>query len=653
MKESARPIGKNPRLTEKPYEIPGGEGLDAASQIKRAEFLIERAGLIEAKTKSSGMGQLEVQLMTTRQKLESLAPKAGEKESPEYFAARDDLRMLESKLLREDSFHEAGLELKRINGDSFLGFLPSLPKFLWQSLTGELPSMSGESAAMTRYQASMGLTRYHAAKMLEALSRDPMRPAHQRDALMWSYLNSLLFPKGVGHFKNGSSYVRNELINMVQGYHDNPAGVRGSSKFFNVVHNGQWFESMDNASRRWWELEYGTDLTLPYTHNAMSTIKDVTTNKKAYFISLSGTSGNKFEAHLRANKISVVGEGSAMPKNVLLELVTTPEQRLDRVARSLKSVRTATLDMAVLRVTDEIPTAARKGIEEYLATHGKSLEEPQVIKISDVSGDAAQTFLHGLRETQSNSGLIVLSVSDTRALRKVEAHLKEQGVRQDEIAKVFADSEYLRLNVPEADVLRQMNIEGLNTGKVKVLILDTRVGGRGLDLNFKGERNASSNSAFRGYTKFEMLVLGPEEMSQVHMVQAMGRIDVGRTLSGAPRDFTLLMDIQSAAPETVFRNMFESDPFFVGLRKDPMFQDYVRTHGGRIDWATSNNYLKERALDGTGDGALQAQRGERALRNSLSLRNLEIEENLLIQSNVYTGNRTSVSKTPALDLLHH
>ena len=58
---------------------------------------------------------------------------------------------------------------------------------------------------------------------------------------------------------------------------------------FNVVHNGQWFESMDNASRRWWELEYGTDLTLPYTHNSMSTIKDVTTNKKSYFISLSGT----------------------------------------------------------------------------------------------------------------------------------------------------------------------------------------------------------------------------------------------------------------------------------------------------------------------------------------------------------------------------
>ncbi|PIR18599.1 MAG: hypothetical protein COV48_06640, partial [Elusimicrobia bacterium CG11_big_fil_rev_8_21_14_0_20_64_6] len=227
---------------------------------------------------------------------------------------------------------------------------------------------------------------------------------------------------------------------------------------------------MDNASRRWWELEYGTDLTLPYTHNSMSTIKDVTTNKKSYFISLSGTSGAKFEAHLRANKISLVGEGSAMPKNVLLEVVTTPEQRLARVTESLASLKTATMDRAVLRVTDDIPATAKKGIEEYLSSRGLKLDDPQVIKISEVNSPAAQQWLQSIRATQKNSGLIVLSVSDTRALRTVEARLKKAGVSQNEIAKVFADTEYLRLNVPEADVLTQMNIEGLNTGKVKVLI---------------------------------------------------------------------------------------------------------------------------------------------------------------------------------------
>ncbi len=636
MKESARPIGENPRLTEKPYEIPGGEGMEPGAALKRADFLIDRARKVEAKPKGGGAGRLEGDLLKARAEIEGLS---AAKESPEYFAAMDRMRKLELELLRADSFHTADVMLKQIDGAGFLGFLPGMPKFLWQAVTGKLPEAP---------TASMGQTRYHAAKMLEALSKDPMIPPHQRDNLMWSYLGSMLLPKGLS---GRGSYVRSEIINMVQGFHDSAAGVRVDNKTgrFNVVHNGQWFESMDNASRRWWELEYGTDLTLPYTHNSMSTIKDVTTNKKSYFISLSGTSGNKFEAHLRANKISVVGEGSAMPKNVLLEVVSTPEQRLSRVVKSLETQLAATRDQVVLRETDIIPAGAKKGIETYLSSRGMKLDDPQVIKISDVPGAEAQAYLHGIRSTQKNTGLIVLSVSDTRALRKVEAELKKAGVKQSEIAKVFADTEYLRLNVPEANVLRQMNIEGLNTGQVKVLILDTRVGGRGLDLNFKGERNSTRPGAFRGYTQFEMLVLGPEEMSAVHMIQAMGRIDTGRTLSRAPRKFSLLMDIETAKVESVFRTMFEKDPFFLEMRKDPAFQEYTRTHGGRQDWRTLNEYLVQRSADGTGEGQLLAQRADKAVRENLGRRNLEVEENLLRQSNVLTDAPTTQSKNPALD----
>ncbi|MDD5304085.1 MAG: hypothetical protein PHS14_13370, partial [Elusimicrobia bacterium] len=636
MKESTRPIGEDPRLTEKPYEIPGGEGMEPGAALKRADFLIERARTVEAKPKGGGAGPLEVQLLKSRVEIEGLS---AAKETPEYFAAMDRMRKLELELLRADSFHTADVMLGKIDGASFLGFLPQMPKFLWQALTGKLPSAPTES---------MGLTRYHAAKMLKALSEDPMMPAHQRDNLMWSYLGSMLLPKGV---VGGGSYVRSEIINMVQGFHDSAAGVRVDNRTgkFNVVHNGQWFESMDNASRRWWELEYGTDLTLPYTHNSMSTIKDVTTNKKSYFISLSGTSGAKFEAHLRANKISLVGEGSAMPKNVLLEVVSNPEQRLARVVRTLETQLAATRDQAVLRETDIIPAEAKKGIEEYMAARGMKLDDPQVFKISEVPGQAAQDFLHGIRSTQKNTGLIVLSVSDTRALRRVETELKKAGVAQNEIAKVFADTEYLRLNVPEANVLRQMNIEGLNTGQVKVLILDTRVGGRGLDLNFKGERNSTAPGAFRGYTQFEMLVLGPEEMSAVHMVQAMGRIDTGRTLNQAPRKFSLLMDIETAKVESVFRGMFETDPFFLEMRKDPSFQDYARSHGGRLDWTAVNDYVLARAGDGTGEGQLLSQRADKAVRENLARRNLQVEENLLRQSNVLTDAPTTLSKNPALD----
>ncbi|MDP3542191.1 MAG: hypothetical protein Q8T11_06925 [Elusimicrobiota bacterium] len=636
MKEHARPIGENPRLTEKPYEVPGGEGMEPGAALKRADFLIDRARRVEAKPKGGTAGRLEGDLVKARSELEALA---GAKESPEYFAAMDRMRKLELELLRADSFHTADVMLKQIDGAGFLSFLPSMPKFLWQAVTGKLPEVP---------TASMGLTRYHAAKMLEALAKDPLIPPHQRDNLMWSYLGSMVLPKGLA---GRGSYIRSEIINMVQGFHDSAAGVRVDNKTgrFNVVHNGQWFESMDNASRRWWELEYGTDLTLPYTHNSMSTIKDVTTNKKSYFISLSGTSGNKFEAHLRANKISVVGEGSAMPKNVLLEVVSTPEQRLARVVRSLETQLAATRDQVVLRETDIIPAGAKKSIETYLSSKGMSLNDPQVIKISEVPGAEAQAFLHGIRATQKNTGLIVLSVSDTRALRKVEGELKKAGVKQSEIAKVFADTEYLRLNVPEANVLRQMNIEGLNTGQVKVLILDTRVGGRGLDLNFKGERGSTRPGAFRGYTQFEMLVLGPEEMSAVHMIQAMGRIDTGRTLNRAPRKFSLLMDVETAKVESVFRTMFEKDPFFVEMRKDPAFQEFTRANGGRQDWRTLNEYLVKRANDGSGEGQLLSQRADKAVRENLGRRNLEVEENLLRQANVLTDAPTTQSKNPALD----
>ena len=109
------------------------------------------------------------------------------------------------------------------------------------------------------------------------------------------------------------------------------------------------------------------------------------------------------------------------------------------------------------------------------------------------------------------------------------------------------------------------------------------------------------------------------------------------------------MDIESAAPEAVFRNMFETDPFFLELRRDPLFQEYVRTHGGRMDWPASNDYLKARALDGTGEGALQAQKAEKALRYNLAKRNLEVEENLLRQANVLTDAPQTLSKNPALD----
>ena len=77
--------------------------------------------------------------------------------------------------------------------------------------------------------------------------------------------------------------------------------------------------------------------------------------------------------------------------------------------------------------------------------------------------------------------------------------------------------------------------------------------------------------------------------------------------------------------------------------------DFVGKKGGRIDWHSLNDYILSRANDGTGEGQLLAQRADKAVRESLGRRNLEVEENLLRQSNVLTDAPTTQSKNPALD----
>ena len=166
-----------------------------------------------------------------------------------------------------------------------------------------------------------------------------------------------------------------------------------------------------------------------------------------------------------------------------------------------------------------------------------------MVRISEVKSDAAQAWLRDLRGNQT--GLVVLSVSDTHMLKTVRQHLlRTQGIKAEEISMVFSDAEYLRNNVPDANVAKQMNLEALNNGSARFLILDSRVGGRGLDLNFKGEGKSLDPKAFRGYTNFEMLLIEPNKMSQVHLLQSQGRVDLGRIHRGG-RDFSLVLDIKA------------------------------------------------------------------------------------------------------------
>jgi hypothetical protein len=534
---------------------------------------------------------------------------------------------------------------------------------------------------------------------------------------------------------------------------------------------------MDNETRRFWELEYGVDLTLPYTNQSISTIKDVTTDKKARFISFSGTAGEKLREHFENNGIRIEGEGSKPPQDpdrvvvgaldglapeartaleaklgrplaagdvlklsdfadlgagaardwldglphaadVAMDVVSGPTNRFSRIGEALAHVNASRgkvilepemlrdapqpvrdavekklggpvsetrvvkladfadpklaeardwltslrenqgdADNVVVRKGDAVPAEAKPAVDAYLKTAKLAGKDDAVVRISEVAGpddastNAARAWLRTLRANQKDTGLVVLSVSDTRVLKMVKEYLtRVQGIKEDEIAMVFSDTEYLRNNVPEAKVAEQMNLDALNDGRARVLVLDTRVGGRGLDLNFKGERGSLDPKAFRGYTSFEMLIVDPQKMSQVHLLQAEGRIDVGRVLPGAHREFSLVMDVQSVQGERVFRDMVANDPFFVNERSnDPKFLEFEKARGGKADWAMFHDYIRSRAAEGSADGALLAEQYQDAVKRNLEIQQGEVEENQLRSSSVLTDQLKTGGKYPGLE----
>jgi hypothetical protein len=747
--------------------------------------------------------------------------------------------------------------MRLVEGESALRFAVKVPKLLYEVFTGKEVDIPLDQ---------VGLTRLHAARMIKALLADPTMPLHQRDSLFWSLASSMISPGKSGK----SSWVRTELLRQLRGFFEDSAGIRVDNRTgkINVVHNGQWFESMDNESRRFWELEYGVDLTLPYTNQSISTIKDVTTDKKARFISFSGTAGEKLREHFKDNGIRIEGQGSTPPAIVDLDVLAGPTNRFSRIGQGLANVDSAVdrvevrglsgasdpvrtqietqlVDLrlkemkdppknaretlaqevrrelntgTVLRMTDftdpsladarswllerrkgqgrvvvrsldGAPDAVREAVEAKL---GRPLREPTVLKLSDFAGPdqalarewlwnerlmqgdadhvvvrrltdlpkmsqenadalkariasgevtgearaalehvlsldavskegraaleahmkswdkeplsglrgavesqlasnipkdvravldahlaaaklagkddavvrisdvkgaddamtlAARDWLRELRGNQRESGLMVLSVSDTRVLKMTREYLmRVQGLKADEISMVFSDTEYLRNNVPEAEVAKQMNLDALNNGKARVLILDTRVGGRGLDLNFKGERGNLDPKAFRGYTSFEMLLVDPQKMSSVHMLQAEGRIDVGRVLPGARREFSLVMDVKSIASEPVFREMIASDPFFVQLRADPKFVEYAAKRGAqKLDWPLFHDYLFARATDGTPEGAALAQKYKDVVNKRLETVQGDVEHNQLLGSSVLTDRLKTNGRFPGVE----
>lgn len=492
---------------------------------------------------------------------------------------------------------------KRIDG-SMLGLL-GVPKLVWQTFTGR---------PLTVKTDEVGLTRIYAAKLLREIVRDPVMPGTVRDQMFWELVPSLLQPK--------RSYVREEFLNMVRGYYDNPATIRvdNITGKINVIHNGQWFETMDNPTRRFWEVHYGTDLTLKYTHKSLSTIKDLTANKNARFISLSATAGEKYKAHLLESKVEVGGKGATAPKTVELAVHHGETSKTMSVSQALRRVMEESKKRVAFRPAEilEANSGAPKTVRDYLKATGLAKKDAMVLELDAIPAGEVRKYFSELRALQGeNTGLVVLSLSDTVMLKKIRNYLIKTGaVKEHEIAQVFSDAEWLRINRPEARVHEQMNLDGMPTGKVRILLLDTRVGGRGLDLDYKGLRSSTKPESFKGYTNYEMLVIDPHEMSAVHLLQAQGRIDLGRVLPGAQRRFELVLDVQQVQKDAHFKAMMNDNPFFVGLRNDPAILDFARREGVRlnkkveVDWLLIDSYVKNlerrRVADLSLDPAVQA-----------------------------------------------
>lgn len=479
-----------------------------------------------------------------------------------------------------------------------------------QWLLSNIPGVKETKWARPMTQADVGLTRTYARELMKQFMSDPFLPPQVRWKMLWTLSSSTIWPRGMTG--RGSSWVMTELLNLATGYTDNPANIRmdNITGRVNVIHNGQWFDSMDTPTRRFWELEYKSDLTLPYDHKTQVTMNDfVRDNLNVRFVGFSGTAGQRFREYLGKYQVNIAGVGSAQVKDVGLQLHEGPAGKFKAIGDAVREA---------------------------------------------MKHDAAQIAAGG-----QGDALVVLSLPDTRTVKAVRNYLLKTGaIKADQIAMVFSDSEMLRINRPEANVAQQMNLKGLEGGKVKLLILDTRVGGRGLDLNFKGKDNPGPGD-FGGYFKFKMLVVDPQLASEAHFLQAQGRIDLGRIHSSidpkrvwhpeaATREFTMVMDLEAAQTDPVFMRMLRSEPIFQQLRSNARVNEIASANGRYSpSWTDINTFVQEAKR--TGKEGFVTGLYEETVRKYLAEKQLQVELDQLRSAGVLNE---AGSFDPALYGLH-
>ncbi len=523
-------------------------------------------------------------------------------------------------------------------GGSLFGNLFSVGKMTFQ-VFAERP--------LTVNVRRVGQSRIDSARLLKATLQDPLMAANLRAELFFTILPGLFFPRMWG---GRYSWAYKRFFVMLNGPHHKINRYRhnGVTNKIEVIHNGNWFENMDDAGRMYEELKYKTDVTLPYREGKLSTVVDIV---RGNFIGTSATAGKVWFNFLQRRIRAIAGKPSGDPPGLNLRQVRGFRAQAKAVEEAIIAGRQQSRDQLVITKLEEMPRDVRADVEAHLVRTGQSGKEAPVVTISEFQSATTRAWLTAQRAKQPEAtNLVTISVPNQNMLRRIENYLISNGiVSREEIAKAFVGALELS-GRPEARVVQQKNFEGLTTGKVRVLLLDSTVGGRGLDLNFRGDRSGRVENPFNGITNHSLLVISPELNSQVHNVQTFGRIDVGRVLPGAKRDFTMLLDIEIAQGEAAFRSMLQ-EPFFVRLADDPVFKEFARARGEtQNSWALFEDFILAQEALQTPSGIETAVTYRNLIRDRLRERQLEVENDLHISGNVIQE-QMSPGRYPALDLI--
>jgi hypothetical protein len=191
---------------------------------------------------------------------------------------------------------------------------------------------------------------------------------------------------------------------------------------------------------------------------------------------------------------------------------------------------------------------------------------------------AREFIMKDIMEKRPN--LSILYADNKVEYEALRESLKSSGVLNKEIAiGITPDSNFLSQNRRQTGVEEYKNLEALQSGEAKVLILVGQAGFRGLDLPFgKAYKNG----------KFRMYISGPENLATVNVKQLMGRIDSGRIPEGVKVTVTGVVD----------GKILEQSPLYTNIARGRLLQVSENPQKKAEElWTQIADIVKENAED--------------------------------------------------------